>query len=203
MFHGPFPEVRVHAALDYGEHYLLISVQGLCFVKVLCKALQPALGKFQGLCGITFVGVSGAALVKGHHDIGTYNTLCVNVVFRGEDVLGAVYVGGKLAAFLREFTDGGKGKDLESAAVREDGPVPVLEFMEPSGFSEGVQSGPKIKVIGVSKDDLGFYIGLQIPVIDAFDGTHGAHRHENGGLDFPVVRGNNAGPCGRIFILCL
>ena len=134
MLHGLPAEFRIHAALDNGKHHLLIAVERIRPVKMTGEAFQPALREFEGFGGVALVGIPGAAFVQGHDDIGPDDALGIHVVFRREDVLAAVYVGGEFAAFLREFADGRKRKHLEAAAVREDGAVPVLEFVQAAGL---------------------------------------------------------------------
>ena len=156
------------------------------------KPLQPALREFQGLRGIAEVRVAGAALIQGHNDISADDALGVHVVLRGEGVAGAVDVGGEAASFRRQLADGRQGEDLEAAAVREDGPVPMLELVQAAGLPERVQAGTEVEVVGIAEDDLGLDVLLQVPVIDTLDGADSAHRHENGGADLPVVGGDYA-----------
>ena len=55
-------------------------------------------------------------------------------------------------------------------------------------------------VQGFAQDNLGFDILCQVPVVYAFNGAYGAHRHKDGGPDFSVVRGDDsrAGGGGRV-----
>ena len=156
------------------------------------EALQPALREAQRLRGVAEVGVAGAALVQSHDDVRADDALGVHVVLRGKGMAGAVDVRGEPAAFLGELADRSEGEDLEAAAVREDGPIPMLELVQAAGLPEGVQAGTEVEVVGVAEDDLGLDVLFQVPVIHALDGADGAHRHEDGGADLPVVGGDHA-----------
>ena len=160
------------------------------------ETLQPALRQPKGLRGIAVVGVTRAAFVQGHDDIGPDDALGVHVVLRGKSVARTVDVRGEPAPFFGKLADGGQGKDLEAAAVREDGTVPMLELVQPAGLAEGVQAGTEVEVVGVAEDDLGLDVLLQILVVHALHRADGAHRHEDGGADLPVVGGNHAGAGG-------
>ena len=78
--------------------------------------------------------------------------------------------------------------------------VSLRELVQSAGLVQGVQAGPQVQMIGIAQDDLGPYIGRQIPVIHAFDGAHRSHRHEDGGQNLPMVRGDaaRAGGAGRV-----
>ena len=114
---------------------------------------------------------------------------------------GTVAVGGEPAAFGRELADGRQGEDLEAAAVRQDGPVPMFEFVQSAGLSERVQAGTEIEMIGVPEDDLRLDVLLQVPVIHALDGTDGSDGHEDGGMDLAVVGRDHARAGGGLGIL--
>ena len=190
VLHRLLTQVRIHAALDDGEHRLPIAVQGLRLVKMRGEALQPALREAQRLRGVADVRVAGAALVQGHDDVRADDALGVHVVLRGKGMAGAVDMRGEPASFLGKLADGREGEDLEAAAVRQDGPVPVLELVQAAGLPEGVQAGTEVEVVGVAEDDLGLDVLFQVPMIHALDGADGAHRH--GGADLPVVGGDHA-----------
>ena len=55
-------------------------------------------------------------------------------------------------------------------------------------------------MVGVSEDDLGTYVLLEIPVIDTLDRTDSADGHEDRSPDLTVSRGENScpGPASRI-----
>lgn len=196
VLHGLLPKVRIHAALDDGKHGLVVSVERFALIESLCKAFQPVLGKPQGLCGIAQVRIPGAAFVKGHHNIGAYHPLGMDIVLRGEGMAGTVNVGCEFTSLLRKLTDRGKGKNLEAAAVSEDGPVPILESVKAAGLKESIQARSQVQVISVSEDNLSAYVLLQVPVIYSLHGTNRTYRHEDGGTDVSVSGGKRSRPCG-------
>ena len=114
---------------------------------------------------------------------------------------GAVDMGSEAAPFRSQFPDGGQGEDLETAAVREDGTVPMLELMQAACLAEGVQTGTEVQMVRVAQDDLRLHILFQVLMIDAFDGAHRAHRHEYGGVDFAMVGRNHARPGGGLGVV--
>ena len=153
VLHRLFAQIRIHAALDDGEHHLAVPVQGFRPVEMKGKTLQPALREPQGLFGIAVIGIARAAFVQGHNDIGTDDPLGLHVVFRGEGMAGTVDMRGEGAAVRRQFADGGQGENLEAAAICQDGTVPVFEPMQAARLAEGVQTGPQIEMIGIPQDD--------------------------------------------------
>ena len=160
MLGGLDAKVRVCAALDDGEEGLGVSVQGLRLPEALVIALKPALREAEGFGRILAVCVSGAAFVQGHHYVCAYDTLGVYVVFRREEVAGAVYVRLELAAFLRNLADAAEAEYLEAAAVCEDGAVPAFKLVE--------AAGTEVQVIGVAENDLRLDVFLKVPVVNTF-----------------------------------
>jgi hypothetical protein len=132
-----------------------------------------------------------AAEELGHNYIGTDDALGGDIVFRSEGVAAAVNVGGEPAAFGSELSDGGEGKDLESAAVRKDGTVPVLELVKSSSLPEDFKTRPQIQMVSISKDNLCADIFLEVTVIHTLDRTYRAYRHENGGMNLSMVGGDD------------
>ena len=78
-----------------------------------------------------------------------------------------------------------EGKHLKSAAVGEDGPVPIHKFVKPSRLFNEFVPGAHVQVIGVGEDDLRprlFQIAREHPL----DGRLRADGHVDGRLDVAV-----------------
>ena len=67
----------------------------------------------------------------------------------------AVDMGLELHAFAGDLAQAGKAHDLESAAVRENRPVPGDELVKPPGGADKLVPGTQIEVVGVAQYDLG------------------------------------------------
>ena len=90
MLHGGFAQVRIDAALDNREKRLGIAVKRLSLIEMAYAAFQPVLREFQRLLRLVEIGVTGAALVQSHYDVGTDDALGVHIVFRRENMFGPV-----------------------------------------------------------------------------------------------------------------
>ena len=118
---------------------------------------------------------------------------CVStLVSGGEAVARAVDVALEGATLWGQFADGAQGEHLESPAVREDGTVPGLEFVQAAGRFQRVQAGTQVEVVGVAQDDLRADVLFEVAVIDALDGADGSDGHEDGSMDLAMVRFDDA-----------
>ena len=86
MLGSVLSEVFIGAALHNGEQRLVVAIQRFRLVEALHATLQPALGQPERVLGILVVALSWWTLVKGHHDIGTNDALCVHHVLWREDM---------------------------------------------------------------------------------------------------------------------
>ena len=200
MFYRLTAKFRIHAALDNGEHGLTVAVKGLSFVEPLCIALQPRLSQFERLFCISEISVSGAAFVKGHDNIRTDGSLHIDIILRGEGVPRTVDMGRECAAVRRQFADAGKRKNLETAAVREDGSVPADELVQAACLVEYVQTGAQVQMIRVAKYDLCPDIFFQVTMIHTFYRAYGAHRHEDRSLYLTVICCKYSATCRTVCI---
>jgi len=140
------------------------------------------------------VGIPWAALVEGHHYVGTDDALGIHVVFGGESMPAAVDMALESASLSSQLTDWAEAEYLESAAVGKYGAVPVFELVEAACLAEYVQSGTEIEVIGVAEYDFGLHVLLKVFMIYPLHGAYGAYRHEYGGTDVPMVRMQHTAP---------
>ena len=60
----------------------------------------------------------------------------------------------KLDAVRHNFADFCQAENLEPAAVREDGLVPVDESVQPAGGADDVEAGTDVEMVGVAENDL-------------------------------------------------
>lgn len=127
------------------------------------------------------------ALVKAHHDIGADDVLQADGFFRRHEMPGAIQMRGKGDPLLTDLAQIPQGKNLEPAAVGEDGPVPIHKFVQAAGLLDDILPRPQIQMIGIAQDDLGAQ-GFQVPVVHGLDRSLGADGHENGRLDDAMVR---------------
>ncbi|VTR68653.1 hypothetical protein DESC_720031 [Desulfosarcina cetonica] len=106
---------------------------------------------------------------------------------------GSVNVGLKLVPRFGELAQLGQGKDLEPAAVGQDGMLPVHEAMQAAKPADDLGTGPQVEVVGVAQDNLGpggfDFLGAQ-----GLDRRLGADGHENRGLDGAVGGVKCSGP---------
>ena len=97
-------------------------------------------------------------------------------------------------ALFLNLPDAGQGKDLEAAAVGQDGPVPRGEGVEAAGPAQDVEAGAQVEMVCVAQDDLGLDVFFEFFMENALHGADGPHRHEDGGVDRTVVGGDPAEP---------
>ena len=101
-------------------------------------------------------------------------------------MLRAVNVRAELHALFAQLADAGKREYLE-AAIGQHRTVESVELMESASPLDDVQSGAQVEVVRVSQDNLSLDVVLQFVKMHAFHRTQCAHRHEDRGLNLPVV----------------
>ena len=94
-------------------------------------------------------------------------------------------MGPKQHAVLVDILLLGQGEDLETAAVRQDGPIPVHKFMKPPRLLHQLVAWTQVQVVGVGEDD-GRPRLLHVPRRHGLHRGLGAHGHVHGGIDVPV-----------------
>jgi len=188
-------EVGIHAALDYSEEALGLTVQLIVpgdFVLVGAEMLKAASGPGHGVAkafgGSGFGGGVFGAFVEGHADVRAEGDLDVHGVFWGEHVAAAVEMGAELDAFVGDFAEFGEGEDLESAAVGEQAARPGDELVQAAEAGYEFMAGAEVEVLGVAENDLralarlswfGWTQLFQDVLRDGFNCALGAYGHED------------------------
>ena len=201
-FAGLLAQFGIGASLHDGEEVLLIAVEVVGGVKPRDAAVEPSVGAVHRVLGVFLIRRTGAALVEGHHDVRTDLAFDVHDRFGGKEELAAVDMTAEPYAFFGHLTDVGEGKDLESAAVGEDGSVPSLEGMQSAGATEDVRAGTEEEMVGVTENDLGLDVVLEFLALHALDGTYGTDGHEDGGEDISVVGMDDPGARSDTALTC-
>ncbi|MPM74312.1 hypothetical protein SDC9_121299 [bioreactor metagenome] len=103
---------------------------------------EPPKGSLAGNLGILVSGGILHAFVKGHCHIRAQIGLDAHALLGAHKNPVPVDVGGEGHPVLGYLAQAGKRKDLEPAAVGEDGSVPVHEFVEAAHFPHHAVPGP-------------------------------------------------------------
>ena len=181
------PQVLEEGALyDAEEGLILPGVMGLAPLRPPVGPLHVLLRRFPA------AGIGGAD-VEGHGDIGAQGLLDIHGNLRGDELLRSVQMALEGDALLPDLPDAREGKDLESAAVRQDRLMPVHEAVQAAGLLDQLFSGPQMQVIGIGQQNLGADL-LHLPAGHGLDAGGGAHRHIDRGLNIPVRGVQHAQP---------
>ena len=197
LLHVPHPQLRVGPALvDAEEHLLGIDTAGLPVQPLVLRhaALQPAVGPGTGGLHIVEGGGVLDALVKGHGDVAAQIGLDLHGLLRSHEDPTSVDMGGEGDALLRYLTQAGQRKDLKSAAVGEDGAIPVHKPVQSAQLPHHPVSRPQVEVVGVGQLDL---TAQRLQVVGGdrpLDGPLGPDIHKNRGLGSSMGAGEHATP---------
>jgi len=134
------------------------------------------------------------ALVQHHHNVAPERQLHVHGGFRREQVRVAVQVRAEQHPFVRHLPQIAQAENLVAAGIRQDGPRPAHEPVQPSQRADRFVARPKIKMIRVGQQDAHVQIGHQVPLRHALDRGLRAHRHEHRCLYVPMRRVQHARP---------
>ena len=99
----------------------------------------------------------------------------------------AVNVRTEFDAVRLDFPDFGEAENLEAAAVGEDRPFPIHEFVQAAGGADDVESGPEVEMVSVAEDDLRAHL-QQFARVEGLDAGLRADGHEHRRFD-DAVRG--------------
>ena len=87
-----------------------------------------------------------------------------------------------MRSLFADFPHLGQAPDLKTAGIREDGPPPMHEAMQPLMRCDDLQAGPEIQVKSVAEHDFGAY-ALEILGGHGLDRAVCADGHERRRLD--------------------
>ena len=91
-------------------------------------------------------------------------------------------------SFLGNFPGFGKGPNLESSRIGQDGAVPAAEAMKSTHFLDDVLTRTQPQVVGIAENDFGIekaqFLGMK-----GLDRALGSDGHEYGGLDRAMSSG--------------
>ncbi len=186
------PQVIKAAALNDREKCLRMPILRCRIGHEFHAALQPPVGEVHAVFSILAGAGVGGAFIECHHDVCSDATLNPEAALRTEQVFTAINVAGKGGAFFRDLAAMRKAEYLIAATVRQDGPLPVHEPVETTGGFHRLHPRPQVEMVGIAQDDLGFYLLLQLGLVDALYRPDRPDRHENGGRYFPVISNNSA-----------
>src|SRR5574344_926830 len=173
----------------------MISVERFGLVEMLDAAVEPPVGESETLLGILVIAFARRTFVEGHHDVCSDDALGVHHILRSKYMFAAIDMRTELATLLREFTDARKREYLKTAAVGKDGALPTVEAMQSAGFAENIQSGTKIKMVGIAEDNLCFDLIAQLTEMYTFHTAAGSYGHKDRCLDLTMVGGQYSSTC--------
>ena len=127
--------------------------------------MRPPHGPAHGLIRRFMARRIFQALVERHHDVGAERKLDIDRRFGCEQVRVAIQVRAEQHTFFGDLAQIAQAEDLESARVRQDGPRPGHEFVQPAELADQFMSGAQEEVIGVGQDDFGVKLALDIALI--------------------------------------
>ena len=138
------------------------------------------------------VALSWWTLVKGHHDIGTNDALCVHHVFWREDMLRTIDMAAKLTTLFLQLADARQREHLETTRVRQDGAVPRVELVQSASLAQDIESWAQIQVVGVAQNDLCLHLLAELGEMHCLHASHRTDGHEDRGLDLTVIGGDQS-----------
>lgn len=145
----------------------------------------PAEGPLGGFGDVFLARRIGDALIKGHDNVRAQGLFDADRLFGGEEFPPPVDFVLERDAFLGDFPPRGKGEDLESARVGEDGAVVIHELMQAPGLFHDFLAGAKVEMVGIGQDNAR-PAGGDLLRRQRLHGRVGPNRHEHGNLNVPV-----------------
>src|SRR6478672_9757062 len=100
----------------------------------------------------------------------------------------------ELDAVFADFSQGCKGKDLESPGVGEDGSIPAHELMEAAHLFYELIPRPQVKMVRVRQNHRRAH-RCQVIGVERLYGGEGSDRHERGRWNVAVRRSVSARSC--------
>ena len=140
------------------------------------------------------------AFIERHRDRGSDIRLNLHTFFGTHEDTSAVHVGSELHAFFVDLAELGERKDLETAAVCENGSRPIEKLMDTAHIADNVVARTNVEMIGIGKLDLTADFIKILCGDTALDGRGSAHVHENGSL-YRSVNGFKGAAARASFLL--
>src|SRR5579862_1797307 len=125
------------------------------------------------------------AFIKGHHYVRSETDLNLHRLFRAKKMSRPVEMRTKRYAFFRDFAQIGQAENLKPARIGKNRPIPTHEPVQTAHLSDGLDSGPQIKVVGIAEQNLDTQLFEHI-LRNALDRTKRPDRHEYRRLDFSM-----------------
>ena len=97
----------------------------------------------------------GRTFVESHDDVRTKIPLNLHRALRTDECRRAVEVILKVHSLLGNLPQPGQGEDLKTPAIGKYRSLPAHEFVQTALPGDHLFSGPNVKMIGISKNDLG------------------------------------------------
>ena len=152
---------------------------------VLAAARPPERIAQGGFRVLPVAGIRGA-LVKQHGNVTAQVRLDLHGTLRTQHHVRAVQMVLEAHPFLRNLAELGKGPDLETAGIRQNGAVPGGKPVQAAHFPDQGGTGTQGQMVGIPQNNP-CPQRLQILRMHGFHGTLRSHRHEDGGGN-PAVR---------------
>ena len=152
-----YTQVIKGAALIYAEEQLIFIYrigQRIEAIHLRLAALKPTRRACAGLLGILIFRGIFNALVKGHGDSRAEVRLYSHALLGTHKNLASVDMRGKIDTLLFYLAELCKRKDLESAAVREYGPVPSRKLVQSAELLYKLVARAQMQMICVAKLNL-------------------------------------------------
>src|SRR6266852_4214324 len=169
--------------------YLVCGPGDFLFVllKIFLAALSPPQRELHGLPRpLSIRGMLGA-FVERHDYVRAQSDLSVHGAFRGKKMRRPVQMGTKRHTFFRHLAQFVQTENLEAPGVGENCARPGHEAMQPAHPADFLHSGPQVKMVGISQQNLDAKL-LKNVLRNAFDRSQGPYRHEHRRFHDPVRR---------------
>ena len=162
---------------------------------LLCAAHQPAGGTRAGCFGILIRCRIFHTFVKSHGNRRSQIGLDLHAFLRPDKQPATVHMRGEGNALFLNFTQSCQRKNLKSAAVGQQRPIPAGESVYTAQIANQLIARAHMQMIGVAQ----LYLTLQLFQIvrrySAFDSPTGCYIHKSGGLHRAVRRFKYAAAC--------
>ena len=150
---------------------------------------------FHAVFGVAVVAGIRWALIKSHDDVAANTTLDIHSAFGREKVLGAINMRLKGYALFFDLAPVCQGIYLITTTIGKDWPIPTVEFVQAARRFQHLCTRPQIKMVGITQNDLGTNIFLQLFKMHAFNRAYRTNGHKDRCLDLAVIRCHGSRSC--------